>query len=96
MKNFLRPLFYAAYGVSLFLMLLLPYHRYDWASVEPLLAAGVWEDTGEGAHVIHLSLLICVLSQSILAVNAESRRERIVCVALLLLACILWGVKAYG
>ncbi|MDR3158628.1 MAG: hypothetical protein LBU11_06390 [Zoogloeaceae bacterium] len=97
MKNLLRPLAHAVYGLCFFLMLLLPYHRYEWAlGIEVETAGELWEDTGECAVVIHLLLCICVLTQGVLTVCAKNRREKIVCAVLLLSACILWGVKAYG
>ncbi|MDR2689629.1 MAG: hypothetical protein LBB76_07715 [Azoarcus sp.] len=92
MKKLLRPLAHALYGICFFLMLLLPYNRYEGAGMESPLP----EDTGECAFAIGLFWLICVLTQGVLALSAQNRQEEIVCVALLLLACILWGVKAYG
>jgi hypothetical protein len=99
LKNLFRPLAHAVYGFCLFLMLLLPYCRYDWAREEmedPSLPGCAFEDTGEGALFIGLLLCVCVLTQGVLAVSAQSRRERIVCAALLLSAVVLWSAKAYG
>jgi hypothetical protein len=92
MKNLFRKLAHAVYGLSFFLMLLLPYNRYEGAGMESPLP----EDTGECALAINLLLLICILTQGVLALSAKNRHEKIVCVVLILSACALWGVKAYG
>jgi hypothetical protein len=72
MKNLFRSLVHAVYGLCFFLMLPLPYHRYECAR-ETEVAGVLREDTGEGALVINLFLLIYILTQGVPSVIKGSQ-----------------------
>jgi hypothetical protein len=96
MNKIFHIIAHAIYAFGLFMVILIPKNKYDWMQeMDPSISAHMIENaSGNNFLFISLTCVFVIFAQLILVIKARKVREKIVSVALIFLALVVWRSKA--